>query len=455
MENKIQKIKVLFIILIVMFGLVQRVGATSINDSTTVNLQSISSCGNGQCETSLGENSTNCPGDCGCNSNGICEASRGEDSNNCSIDCLIARQGGGGLLLPTIFNLSIAKITLNSIEISWKTAISATCQVVWGTSAEHKDEVISERTFQTSHHTGITGLLPGTVYYFKVICSDQSGNQAQSQDQRFVTLLPIDFTPPANVSNLELQLKDNEAILQWINPPDADFKGVVIVRSTVFYPDSPWQKKQVYDGHENFFIDKNLEVGVTYYYTVFSYDQSGNYSSGSIISTAPKEVVVPPPITVGVPEKIRSLTLSDFEFSKEGIQIIPENNVVKAGPKQVITVLTDKVKLPSGFKAILDAQANTSFLGLNEVKSTYESTITFQKSGDYPFFIVIISEATKKPVKVLSGIFNLKIKIVDEESLFSRAFLFSLYSVLFLLILFIIFLLLRYPNYVKIKLGKR
>lgn len=52
-------------------------------------------CGNGQCETSMGESQTTCPTDCGGGSNaavcgnGTCEA--GEDATSCPTDC-----GGGG-----------------------------------------------------------------------------------------------------------------------------------------------------------------------------------------------------------------------------------------------------------------------------------------------------------------------------------------------------------------------
>jgi hypothetical protein len=49
-------------------------------------------CPNKQCETSLGENSKNCPADCGSSAsytcpNKVCESSLGENSKNCPADC--------------------------------------------------------------------------------------------------------------------------------------------------------------------------------------------------------------------------------------------------------------------------------------------------------------------------------------------------------------------------------
>ena len=65
---------------------------------------------------------------------------------------------------------------------------------------------------------------------------------------------------------------------------------------TDFYPKNPREGALVYVGDGTFFEDVNLINEITYYYTAFSYDKTGNYSSGAIVSAIPEVVPVIPPV---------------------------------------------------------------------------------------------------------------------------------------------------------------
>jgi len=87
--------------------------------------------------------------------------------------------------------------------------------------------------------------------------------------------------PPAEVSGLTAEADDSAIYLSWVNPNDADFAGVKILRKTGSYPTYILDGTEVYDGVGTSFLDTGLTNGTVYYYTAFAYDEVPNYSSGS------------------------------------------------------------------------------------------------------------------------------------------------------------------------------
>ncbi|GAH74420.1 unnamed protein product, partial [marine sediment metagenome] len=261
-----------------------------------------------------------------------------------------------------IYNLFINEITLNSVTISWKVDEQAICQLFWGRTQEYKEEIITEDAFSRGEHsTKITHLLPETSYHFKVACKDTNYNESETTDQKFTTLTPPDIIPPANISNFEAISGDKKIILKWQNPPDLDFKEVKIIRSTEFYPSNPWAGKLVYIGKETFFEDINLTNGITYYYTAFSYDRAGNYSSGAIVSATPGVPPIVPPVKPPVeppvepaPPEVEKLELKDFDFFQEEKKIpLIEEKEIKLKEKEPLTVSVDYEKVPEVLKTIM------------------------------------------------------------------------------------------------------
>jgi hypothetical protein len=97
-----------------------------------------------------------------------------------------------------------------------------------------------------------------------------------------------DLTPPSNVLNLQAVSSDQLVTLNWVNPIDPDYQGVVVVRSSTDFPNTPADGTVVYQGGQTSFSDDALSNGATYYYRVFAYDACANYSTGAAVTGLPQ-----------------------------------------------------------------------------------------------------------------------------------------------------------------------
>ena len=123
-----------------------------------------------------------------------------------------------------------------------------------------------------------TGLATSTTYYYGAFSYNDSGEHSSGV---YVTAGPIsdDNKPPGSVSGLKVAPLDGKILLTWNNPSDADFAGVKIVRKEGNHPANAQDGTTVYQGAGTSYLDSNLANGATYYYTLFSFDGSLNYSS--------------------------------------------------------------------------------------------------------------------------------------------------------------------------------
>lgn len=92
---------------------------------------------------------------------------------------------------PVISGASAAPKTTSS-EISWTTDEAATTEVIYGTSPSSLNQSFSNSSLVTGHVAALTGLLPGTAYYYAMISRDAAGNATTSATNNFTTLA----TPP-------------------------------------------------------------------------------------------------------------------------------------------------------------------------------------------------------------------------------------------------------------------
>lgn len=96
---------------------------------------------------------------------------------------------------PVISDVTSQMIGQTTARIRWTTDEQATTRVEYGTSPGTLDSVAEVLTLSTAHSIDLTGLNPQTVYYFRVLSRDQSGNTATSSTGQFTTPTP-DTTAP-------------------------------------------------------------------------------------------------------------------------------------------------------------------------------------------------------------------------------------------------------------------
>ena len=300
-----------------------------------------------------------------------------------------------------------------SLEITWYTIENSISIVEYGESAAYGTTVVDWNLVKY-HKVKLTDLKPKTFYYFRVKSRTNVGKESISLGYTFKTL---DLTSPANVSNFQALPGDRQITLTWLNPADEDFVGVKIQMSTKMYPGSPKEGVTVYDGKETETAISGLINGVRYYFTAFSYDDSGNYASGAIASAIPTKEAVPPELVPFVPPelvpKIAEITLQDFFFWVEGAKLLPVEGVITVKPGQIFKISIPAEKLPKVLKVIItiigtptglklefiptvfaqseDQQVSSYLLRINPEETAYEAIITAPKIPDtYPMTTVIM-----------------------------------------------------------------
>jgi len=178
--------------------------------------------------------------------------------------------------------------------INWTTNESADSQINYGKDISYGDTA-TNAALATSHSILVSNLLPNNSYHFRIISTDGSANSTSTADAIFTTLK--DNIPPPDVSNFSLATTSNSFVLNWTNPSlisVPDFVGVKILRKIGSSAANISDGTLVYTGAGAAFTDIGVTVGPTYFYTIFSYDTSDNYSPGSYKSG---KLVSPPPPT--------------------------------------------------------------------------------------------------------------------------------------------------------------
>ncbi len=98
--------------------------------------------------------------------------------------------------------------------------------------------------------------------------------------------------PPENPQQIKAVSGHLSIEISWKNISSEDFDGIMIRKSSTYYPKDTNSGLLLKEGFISSVIDTNVETGVVYYYTVFTKNKSGRYSSGSYINASAYEVML-------------------------------------------------------------------------------------------------------------------------------------------------------------------
>jgi len=90
-------------------------------------------------------------------------------------------------------------------------------------------------------------------------------------------------TPPMQVENLRYCFENGVVKLEWDNPDDDGFEGVIVVKNPFKVPCSPYDGQKLYGGKDNYTYDSFGDREIHKYYAVFSYDNVPNFSKPTIL----------------------------------------------------------------------------------------------------------------------------------------------------------------------------
>jgi hypothetical protein len=112
---------------------------------------------------------------------------------------------------PVVSYVSFWGITTSGITISWSTNVPANTAVAYGTSSSLGQLSPLQTALTLSHGVTLTGLSPGTTYYFAAQSANAGGSTGSSTIYSFTTLAG----PPA-ISNVTASPgANNAATLAW------------------------------------------------------------------------------------------------------------------------------------------------------------------------------------------------------------------------------------------------
>ncbi|MCX6780050.1 MAG: fibronectin type III domain-containing protein, partial [Candidatus Magasanikbacteria bacterium] len=194
---------------------------------------------------------------------------------------------------PVISNISVNPSQTSAV-ITFITNENSTAQMNYGVTAGLGSNSSEGGSAGINHEITLLGLSPSTTYFFQIIATDVALNSSNSSVLNFKTTK--DLVAPPDVSNLSVATGTSYLTLSWTNPSLSfapDFAGVKVLRKLGVHASVPNDSgaTSIYDGTGQSYNDSSVVANNTYYYTVFSYDQSGNYSPGVFVSGKLTKVV--------------------------------------------------------------------------------------------------------------------------------------------------------------------
>jgi hypothetical protein len=177
------------------------------------------------------------------------------------------------LVSSTRFNLRAnSSVKTKSATITWTTSRGGNSFVQYGTTSGDYGNEVGSSDQVTSHSIELTGLEPGTTYYYKVLWTDEDGNQGESDEYTFTTN-PAPFV--SSVTFKDIAIYSAYVTFTIKNASQA----TVQYGKTTSYGGSQTISTSTSESTYTIKLD-NLSEGSTYHLRIVAKDEEGNEYEG-------------------------------------------------------------------------------------------------------------------------------------------------------------------------------
>lgn len=224
-----------------------------------------------------------------------------------------------------------------------------------------------------SYGVFLSGLIARSSYGFSITCFDAAKNGAHAEG-RFQTL--ASDAVPSDVTRLLSIPGDRTVTLLWQYPAGAlDIRSFVIRRKIGGSPkdiNDGYLAAEITDSSAREYIDTGLENGKQYFYSVFVYNTSGNYSSGKTVAAIPGRLA----------KRRDTLTGATFWIANGSMPVGLDNGKLYSLAEDAVTVALSESRAPAGAKRVVLVVGKKRYkLNFDAVSRQYKAVILMPPPG--------------------------------------------------------------------------
>lgn len=201
----------------------------------------------------------------------------GADAQSSGTNAVSVTPTGKWTTAPTLDSGPTAgSITTKKATITWSTSRTSDSKVQYGTTSGSYNSVEPSNSSQvTSHSIQLTGLNPGTTYYYKAKWTDEDGNTGTSDEKSFATA-SAPTVKDVTAKNIGL----TSAIIQFTSK-DASKVKIYYGKTTSF----GGTKETSTSTSETTYTSElsGLDDGTKYYYKINTFDSESSEYEGTIL----------------------------------------------------------------------------------------------------------------------------------------------------------------------------
>ena len=169
-------------------------------------------------------------------------------------------------------NIQISNLKNGRADITWRTNEETKGDIYYGLDENNLDRYMGYSLFKKYHESILSGLEKDKTYYYKIVATNQFGENFETFLNSFSTDNMEDTVRPYFENSEILQITNNAVALRWST--NEETRAEIKYGENSDNPNhSTWFGS--YDEKHDFFI-YNLEIGTQYYLQIIAEDESGN-----------------------------------------------------------------------------------------------------------------------------------------------------------------------------------